>query len=199
MKIPRHLEFSVNGERYIFRNIFPQDVDMDYVNALRKERLFIENRTDDITIEYQQKYINSILESESDTICGLFSGSKLIGTAGIQNLSCDHSKNRKMKMAVGSTYNTTVGIFILSDLMKGKGYGKILLWASCYLSYCQFGTISIEASMLRQNVSSRKVFLACGFKISAESEAGFNLKLKVDTELVKPECIKRPVVLNENN
>ena len=172
---------------------------MPYVLALRNERSFIENRSDDITIESQQKYVNDIINAEVDTICGLFSGSKLIGTCGIQNLASDKSKNRKMVMAVGSTSNCTLGIFVLDNLMRGKGYGKTLVWSSCYFSYCQFGITLFETSVLKQNVASLKAFLACGFKISEESEDGINLVLKVNAELLKPESVKRPVVIDENN
>lgn len=198
MIIKGHLEFSFNNEKHIFRTLTPQDVDMAYVIALREERTFIKNRTDVITIEYQQNYVNNILVSDNDTICGLYSGSKLVGTSGIQNLSSDKSKNRKMKLAVGSTANCTLGIFVLGDSLKGRGYGKALVWASCYLSYCQLGITFFEASMLKHNVPSRKAFLACGFSICAESKIGLNLKLKVDTDLVKPESIKRPIVLDGN-
>ena len=199
MKIPGRLQFSFNGERHIFRTLAPHDVDMPYVLALRNEISFIDNRTNDITIEYQQKYVNDILDSEVDTICGLFAGSKLIGTSGIQNLSYDNSKNRKMMMAVGSTSNCTLGVFVLTDLTRGKGYGKTLVWSSCYLSYCQFGITLFEASVLRKNVASLKTFLACGFKISEENEVGINLVLKVNAELLKPESVKRPVIIDENN
>lgn len=198
MIIKGHLEFNVNDEKHIFRTLTPQDVDMEYVIALREERTFIINRTDDITMEYQRKYVNNILVSDNDTIYGLFSGGKLIGTAGIQNLSSDENKNHKMKLAVGSTSNCTLGIFVLGDSMKGRGYGKALVWASCYFSYYQLGITFFEASMLKHNIPSLKAFLACGFAICAKSKTGLNLKLKVDTDLVKPESIKRPIILDEN-
>lgn len=198
MKIPGHLQFSVNGEKHIFRTLEPQDIDMAYVLALRQQIAFIENRTNDITIECQRKYVNNILESEIDTICGLFSGSQLIGTSGIQNLSRDKGKNRKIRMAVGSTPNCTLGVFVLNDLMRGRGYGKALVWSSCYLSYCQLGINLFEASVRKQNIESLKAFIACGFKISEESEVGANLELKVN-ELVQPKHVKEAVLIDGNN
>lgn len=170
---------------------------MAYVLALRQQTSFIENRTDDITIECQRKYVNDILESEIDTICGLFSGSQLIGTSGIQNLSRDRSKNRKIRMAVSSTSNCTLGVLVLNDLMRGRGYGKALVWSSCYLSYSQIGISLFEASVLKQNVASLKAFVACGFKIGEESEVGTNLELEV-AELMQPESVKRPVIHEGN-
>lgn len=199
MKIPGSLQFTFNGEKHTFRALVPQDVDMPYVLALRNERLFIENRTADISIESQQKYVNDILNAEVDTLCGLFSGSHSIGTCGIQNLTSDKSKNREMEMAVGFTSNCTVGILVFDHLMRGKGYGKTLVWSGCYLSYYLLGITLFEASVLKQNEASLKAFLACGFKISDESEGGVNLALKGNTALLKPESVKNPVIIDENN
>lgn len=194
MKIQGCLQFSLHGEKHTFRTLEPHDVNMAYVLGLRKERLFIENRFDDMTMEYQQKYVNDVLTSEIDTICGLFVGSKLIGTSGIQNLSVDKSKNRMIEMSVGSTSNCTLGMYLFDASMRGKGYGKILMWSSCYLCCHQLGITFMEVSVLKQNIASLKACIACGFKISVENDVGVNMELQVNTELVKPEDVMRPVI-----
>ena len=105
--------------------------------------------------------------------------------------------NRKIKMAVGSTSNCTIGIFVLDHIMRGRGYGKTLVWASCYLCCLQVGITHFEAGALKQNTASLKAFLGCGFKISEQNEVRATLELDV-IELVQPESVKR-VVFEENS
>lgn len=104
MKLEKRLNFTIGNSECVFRTLAPGDVSQTYIDALNKARAVIDNVPEDIDIEWQRNYIEETLKSPCDTICGLFVGSELIGTAGIQNLSVGSATTRAIEMAVGYTY-----------------------------------------------------------------------------------------------
>ncbi len=188
MELVKSLLFIIRDHLYLFKTLSPEHVTESYINFLRTEKDRIENNPDSITIEWQTQYIEEILGSSLDTICGLFMDRDLIGTSGIQNVENDQMSNRYIQLAVGSTYDSTLGILVLDQKSRGKGYGKTLVWASCYLA-SQCGSIkSFKASVKKDNAPSLQSFLTCGFRIEAENSASYNVGLALD-ELLKPEFI----------
>jgi len=194
MKLEKELKFTIHhNSQCLFRILSPEDVSQSYINALKSSRGPIKNVPEDIDIKWQQGYIKKILQSPCDTICGLFIGSELIGTSGIQNLSAGGSDNRAIELAQGHTCGCTLGILVLDEALRGRGYGKTLVWAACYLANNCCGVGTFAASMGKTNLPSLKSFLACGFQVREESPGGVNVELKIG-ELVKPEFVERIIV-----
>lgn len=183
-----------NGEGVVvFRTLRVEDVSEFYISALRKERELIENASEDITIQWQKSYVSDILISSCDTICCLCKNSELIGTAGVQNLSKSRSGNRLMPMAIGGTYDCTLGVLVIDEKERGKGYGRTLVWSSCYLVNNCLGIKVFKASIKKSNLPSLKSFLSCGFLATDEGEVSLNVELEMG-HLKKPEIIERVVV-----
>lgn len=193
MELTKTLKFIIDNSKCVFKTLSPEDISESYINSLRDAQELLENAPEDINIKWQQNYIKKILLSPCDTICGLFIDSELIGTSGIQNLSANGIATRRVKLAQGYTYGCTLGIFVLSEMSREKGYGKTLVWASCYLANNCCGVETFEASMKKDNISSLSSFLACGFQVKKESIDGLNVELKVG-ELVKPEFIDKIII-----
>ena len=63
------------------------------------------------------------------------------------------NKKRMMQMSSGFTENCTIGIFILNRKNRGKGFGKILIWASCTLINKLFNQKIFEACIEEDNLS----------------------------------------------
>jgi len=193
MELLKKLKFTIGNSQCIFRTLTPEDVSPSYVDALKKTRGVIQTVPEDINIEWQRSYIQKILLSPCDTICGLFIDSKLIGTSGIQNLSVDRIANRDIELAQGYTYSCTLGILVLSEKLRGKGYGKALVWAACYLANSCCGVQTFEAGIKKCNTPSLESFLGCGFKLKGESADSVNVKVKT-SELVKPGFIETIII-----
>lgn len=193
LELRKTLKFIIDTSECIFRTLSPEDVSEFYAHSLRKERELLEKVPEDITIKWQQNYIKKFLLSPCDTICGLFMDSELIGTSGIQNISVNGIATRCIKMAKGYTYDCTLGIFVLSEMLRGRGYGRTLVWASCYLVNNCFGVETFKASMKKNNIPSLKSFLACGFQVKEESIDGLNVELKIG-DLLKPEFIDKIII-----
>lgn len=193
MELEKKLKFVIDNSKCVFRTLSPEDVSQSYINSLKKTRGLIENVSEDIDIEWQQSYIKKILRSPFDTICGLFIDSELIGTSRIQNLSVDGIATRAIELAQGYTYGCTLGILVLGEVSRGKGYGGALVWAACYLANDCCGVETFEASIKKGNIASLKSFLTCGFQVKEESTDGVNVQVKIG-ELVKPEFIEKIII-----
>ena len=189
MKFNYKLNLVIGGKKITFRTLYPNDVSNSYINSLKEECKYIQNIPKNIDIEKQKKYIQELLLSPSNTICGLFSGKRLIGTAGIQNLF----GNDLVEVVDGYTKNCTVGILVLSKASRGKGYGKLLVWTSCILAHYCYGTSIFEACMNITNVPSLKSFLVCGFDIIKENGKSFNVAINFDN-LIRPRFIDNVIV-----
>jgi RimJ/RimL family protein N-acetyltransferase len=169
MKLKNKLVFSHSLGECTFRTITSEDVSDNYINGLKEELKFIENIPELINRSSQANYIMNIVNSEKDTICGLFLNSELIGTAGIQNIM---EGNR-----------VSIGILLFNKKLRGHGFGKVLIWASCFLANNCRSTISFFAGMSKENLPSLKAFLACGFSI--ESELPEKYIVSLDNQVLK--------------
>lgn len=202
MNVSKLLEFRIDKTPFVFRNIDPHDVTEKYTYALEKEGGRIQGIPADINITKQMNYIQKVLRSPWDTIFGLFLESRLIGTAGVQNILSDKKSNRPIKMANGYTHNCTIGIFIIDKTNRGLGYGKTLIWASCNLIYhCRHISV-FKACIEKDNIPSIKSFLSCGFTIEAESDTSLDVSLKIDRlkcpEFIEDVRLKNNSKLNTN-
>lgn len=175
MFLGKQLRLVVGRQASLFRNIVPEDVTQSYIDALMSQKRFISNNPENIDINWQQNYIRNILMSKHDTICGLFIKSKLIGTSGIQGIRKDR--------------RTNIGIFVLEETLRGKGYGKTLVWSSCFTVNKCFGIDYFMAGMRKENLPSMKAFLACGFEIVYEDERKYEVGVTLD-QLHRPESVK---------
>jgi RimJ/RimL family protein N-acetyltransferase len=175
MKSDNKLSFLIDGEAFLFRDLEEEDVTPSYVDALRRQRAFLDNNPSGIDIQWQRNYVLNIRESKWDTICGLFVNSKLIGTSGIQNIKRGEQ--------------ATLGIFVLSSEDRGKGYGRLLTWTSCYFINHLFSVDSFKAGVKKSNDASWRSFKSCGFQIVHERQDAYTLMLTI-VELKTPEFLK---------
>ena len=181
MEIDEKITFFCNNESCEYRTLTINDVTESYIQGLRNQSQFLENRTSDITIAQQQDYIKNILFSDFDTICGLFVESELTGTSGIQDIRKDGF--------------TTMGIFVFEEKLRDRGYGKTLVWCSCKFLSTFHDITEIAAGVKKINTPSLKSFLSCGFKIAKENADNYLLKLNCEN-LIKPSIINNVSLKN---
>tara|TARA_B100000315_G_C14455823_1_gene531350 strand:+ start:579 stop:1031 length:453 start_codon:yes stop_codon:yes gene_type:complete len=132
MILNRTLTFNINENRYTFRTLKETDVSSLYIDGLKENGINLERIPKSLTIESQKKYVNDIIQSRNNTICGLFQDNILIGTTGIQS----NTLNSKRLYIDDDIDNiVTIGLFLLDIDNYGKGFGKILVFSSIYL-YC---------------------------------------------------------------
>jgi len=179
MELEKKLSFICNLSQSEFRSLNIKDVSDSYIRGLNAEKNNLVNVPIDVNIKSQQRYISNILQSKENTVCGLFINCELVGTAGIQNISKD---------CVSS-----IGIFVFDKKLRGRGYGKTLIWASCALVNACHGIREFSAGMKKTNALSFKSFLSCGFKVIRESEDGYVVQLRFEN-LQKPPIIERVVI-----
>ena len=177
----KRVKFLYNENECLFRTLTINDVTESYVQGLKSQKRYLVNNLEGITKEGQQNYIKKILMSEEDTICGLFVNNIIVGSAGLQNLNKENS--------------VTLGIFVFDSRLRGKGYGKTLVWSSCYLAHNCMNICNFYAGMEKDNIPSLKSFLSCGFKIINENEKYYKVKLNIE-ELKKPNNIEKVTVEN---
>ncbi len=174
MDIKNRLLFEKRSDSYELGSIGEYDVTDHYVKALQDEKSYIHNIHTDINIEKQRAYIKKIQSSKDDGILGLFLNGSLIGTSGVQDI-------------MGKGY-TTMGIFVFNKDNRGKGYGKILVWASSWLLSQTVGCTRFSAGMEKTNVPSFKAFKACGYDILKETKDVYIVKLNA-ADLIVPDQI----------
>jgi hypothetical protein len=144
------LNFIYANESCTFRSINPDDVTEAYINGLAHENKYLSNIPKKLSVISQRDYITTICESSNDTICGLFLGDELVGTAGVQNL-------------VSGAY-AAVGIFLFSPYTRGKGFGKVMVWGASLLAGEEVQIIGTMGGMKPDNLPSLKSFISCGGK-----------------------------------
>jgi RimJ/RimL family protein N-acetyltransferase len=184
MEINKKITFNCNNEISEFRMLTINDVTESYIRCLRNQRQFLENCKPDITLTQQQEYIKNILSSDFDTICGLLVNSKLIGTSGIQGI-------RKDGFA-------TIGIFVLEERLRGRGYGKTLVWCGCSLLSTCCGITKVAAGVKKINIPSLNSFISCGFEVVKENADSCLLQLRCEN-LIKPNIISHVSFENYGN
>lgn len=185
MDLRRSLAFNTNEVSFKFRTIRKADVNQEYIDGLRTQYGYIENVPSKVTLKSQKQYVNGILTSASDTICGLFMNGSLVGTAGIQ-LSLSNSFLQNVDVPVKEL--ATVGIFIFNKNNRGKGFGKTMVWAATYLFHKCTGNEWFGAGMEKENIPSYKSFHSCGFH-EIFNDKKYNKVLIHISKLKKPELI----------
>ena len=184
MELEKNIIFKMNDLICEFRTLNESDVSQDYVSGLQVQKEYIENVPSHVSISSQKKYINDILYSKRNTICGLFINNELVGTAGVQP-----SIKFLQYIEVSAEFVAAIGIFVFSKSYRGKGLGKTLVWAATYLFHNSTQAEWFGAGMAIENVPSLKSFLSCGFRKIHEDKEYCRVLLNY-TELIKPEFIK---------
>ncbi len=181
MVFNKKIVFTCQNDIYEYRTILPEDVTNEYISGLKNQNSYLENNPSDINMEKQKDYVLKKKLSNNDSICGLFINSVLIGTAGLQNLTGDG--------------NTSIGIFVFNSNIRGKGFGKTLVWASCLIASYIFNKKIFEAGMEKDNIPSIKSFLSCGFKIINEDERYYKVRLYLKN-LIMPAFINNVKIVD---
>lgn len=163
MNFAHRLSFSLHGEPAVYRTLNVDDVGERYVHALREQRRFLNNNPPSVTVDWQKQYVQRILDSDQDTIAGLFINDVLAATSGIQSIT-------PAGMA-------TVGVFVLNPERRGRGLGKTLVWAASTLIPLTTAVAGVQADMVKSNTASLRAFLACGFTIVAETDTAYVVSL----------------------
>ena len=180
MELDKSLSFMIKDMKCQLRTLQDSDVDKEYVNGLKQQTKYIKNIPRNVNVSSQKKYINDIPLSKGDTICGLFINKKLVGTTGIQSsiLFLEYIDNPP-------EYVATVGIFIFNNSYRDMGLGKVLVWAASYIFHNFTQSEWFGAGMEKENITSLKSFLSCGFQLINENNEGFSVLLNI-SELKKP-------------
>ena len=110
MELEKSILFKFNDYTCEFRNLNESHVSQDYIIGLKAQKKYIENIPIDSSFSSQKNYINDILYSKGDVICGLFLNNELVGTAGIQS-STTFLKHIK----IPAEYIATIGIFLFKN------------------------------------------------------------------------------------
>jgi len=192
MELNKSLSFKIYDLICEFKTLHNVDVIKEYVDGLREQTEYIENIPADVSISKQQKYIQEILLSEGDTICGLFINNKLVGTAGIQS-----STLYLQYIEVPAKFVATIGIFLFDKNYRGMKLGTTLVWAATYLYHNCVQVEWFGAGMEKENIPSMKSFLSCGFKKIYEDKENCRVLINY-SKLTKPEFIEDETIQEVN-
>ena len=184
MELNKYISFKIYDLICEFKTLHNVDVKKEYVDGLREQTEIMENIPADVSISKQQKYIQEILLSEGDTICGLFINNKLVGTAGIQS-----STLYLQYIEVPAKFVVTIGILLFDKNYRGMKLGTTLVWAATYLYHNCVQVEWFGAGMEKENFPSMKSFLSCGFKQIYEDKKSCRVLINY-SKLTKPEFIK---------
>ena len=184
MELNKSISFKIYDLICEFKTLHNVDVKKEYVDGLREQTEYIENILADVSISKQQKYIQEILLSEGDTICGLFINNKLVGTAGIQS-----STLFLQYIEVPAKFVAMIGIFLFDKNYRGMKLGTTLVWAATYLYHNCVQVEWFGAGMEKENIPSLKSFLSCGYRKIYEDKENCKVLLNY-SELTKPRFIK---------
>ena len=110
---------NIDGEDIVFRYPFPDDAIelMNYDNALSRENTFIRMQGEEKTIEDEQNFLTSVLESiknKKAVVLFAVKGKKIIGVSNIE---------------LGDLIESHVGTFgiTIAKEYRGRGLGKLLM------------------------------------------------------------------------
>ena len=188
MELNKSISFKIYDLICEFKTLHNVDVKKEYVDGLREQTEYIENILADVSISKQQKYIQEILLSEGDTICGLFINNKLVGTAGIQS-----STLFLQYIEVPAKFVAMIGIFLFDKNYRGMKLGTTLVWAATYLYHNCVQVEWFGAGMEKENIPSLKSFLSCGYRKIYEDKENCKVLLN-HSELTKPRFIKASTI-----
>ena len=184
MELGKAILFKIKNMNCEFRTLRETDVNHDYVNGLKDQKIYIENISIHVSVSSQKKYINDILSSKGNTIGGLFINNELVGTAGVQS-----STSYSQYIEIPAEYVASIGIFLFNKGYRGMGLGKTLVWSATYLCHNAIQADWFGAGMAIENIPSLQSFLSCGFRQIYEDEENCIVLLNYP-ELTKPRFIK---------
>jgi len=185
MELNKSLTFHIDNNSFEFRTINEFDVTQAYIDGLKKQKYYIENIPDNLSVSAQKIYVKEIIGNKSDTICGLFLNRELIATAGIQ-LSLSRIFLQNIEIPIDNV--ATIGIFIFKNSYRGMGLGKTLVWASTKLFHVCTQTEWFGAGMEIENAPSLKSFLVCGYEQVYQNAKYYQVLLNIKN-LKKPKSI----------
>ena len=188
MELKKSILFKIIDYNCEFRTLNESDINQDYVSGLKEQKIYIENIPIHVSISSQKKYINNIIYSKGDTICGLFINNELVGTAGVQS-----STSYSQYIEIPAEYVASIGIFLFNKGYRGMGLGKTLVWSATYLCHNSIQADWFGAGMAIENIPSLQSFLSCGFRQIYEDEENCIVLLNYP-ELTKPEIIQDKTV-----
>ena len=182
MELKSKIKFKYNEIDCEFRPLKPTDVTENYIQSLRKQE-YIKMTSSKINKAQQRKYIKQIQATDNNFINGIFINGIFIGTSGVQLenkfLNFHDSNDEKIGL---------IGIFLFDENFIGKGFGKILVWASTFLFYKSFDIKFFGAGMNKSNLASLYSFKSCGYKICNEDNENYKVILNFN-DLIQPQNI----------
>lgn len=195
MELDKSLKFKLHDMVCNFRMINETDVNQDYVDGLQEQNKYIENIPANVSISNQKYYIKNTIKSKNSTICGLLINDTLVGTAGIQ-LFFSESFLKNISNDIDEL--ATVGIFIFNNRYRRIGLGKVLVWSATYLFHYCIKTEWFGAGMEKENISSYKSFLSCGYQEVLNEDKYYKVMINI-SDLKKPELVKEEMVIKYVN
>tara|TARA_B100001093_G_C26331311_1_gene801976 strand:+ start:53 stop:619 length:567 start_codon:yes stop_codon:yes gene_type:complete len=184
MELNNKIQFEHKGEKCELRPLQASDVSKNYVKSLREQE-YIKMTSPNINKAKQRKYIEEIQVKENQFINGLFVEDVFIGSSGVQleNKFLNLFKSNNEQIAL-------VGILLFDNNYLGKGFGKILVWASTFIFYKSLGINFFGAGMKKSNLVSLYSFKSCGYEICNKEKKSYKVLLNYDN-LIKPETIHK--------
>jgi len=195
MELEKSLLFKINNMDCEFRTMDEADVSKEYVDGLKEQTEYIENIPVDVSFSNQEKYVKDTINSEDDTICGLFLDGVLVGTAGIQ---LSYSNSFLKNIDFQPDYIATVGIFLFNKNYREMGLWKVLVWAATYLFHKCTKTEWFGAGMEKKNKPSLKSFLSSGYQKVFDNGRYYKVMTNIEG-LKKPETIKEMTIEKYEN
>ena len=127
MELKSKIKFHFYNEKCEFKPLKQSHVSENYINSLKSQE-YIKMTSPNINKNIQKKYIEQIQLKENNFINGLFVNNLFIGTSGVQleKNFCNQITSKKDQIGL-------IGILLFDKNYLGKGFGKILVWASTYL------------------------------------------------------------------
>ena len=171
------IKFQYKNKTFIIRKLRLTDVNLEYINALKKEK-FLTTIPKKLNIKKQIKIINKINKSKNQRLIGFFYRDRLLGTSGFQNL------NKK---------KVNIGVFLFNKDFAGKGFGKAFISLASFYMYYFFKKKYFIAGIMRSNLKSLGAFKGAGFKLLNKKKESLNFFLKIESKKYK--IIKRAKLL----
>lgn len=188
MKTERSLTFKFGHKQCTLRSICPDDVSISYVNAIKNDQ-YIVGKNPSITLSMQKAYVDNVFQSSDQYLIGLFVDEILIGSTGMQISSWQ----RELEMV-----EATMGILIFGEENRGRGYGKVLVWAGTYLMSLVEKIFVFQAGIESSNERSMRTFKSCGFQVAGPYLEGVMMELNIG-DLKRPETVSQVLLETESD
>jgi hypothetical protein len=188
MKIKKNLNFRLGKKLCTVRSIRPNDVSPAYLKAIKNDEYII-GRNSCITLSMQKVYVDNVSQSSDQYLNGLFVDGILIGSAGVQI----SSGKGELELA-----EAAMGILIFGEENRGRGYGKVLVWAGTYLMSLVEKILVFQAGIASSNERSMRTFKSCGFQVARSTTGGVMMELRI-RDLKRPEMVSQVLLESESD